>query len=150
MVGDLVITFLASILIWCLYIVLFILFFKGKIKKEVLLHAIFASFVAWVIAEIIKNLIPSTRPFTINSNPIFTLTIPTDNAFPSGHTATAFGLAVAIWFHNKKLGVLFIIGAMLVGVGRVLANVHFPIDITAGSLVGIFVAYLLKKVHFSA
>ena len=114
------------------------------------MHAVLASFVAWALAELIKNLIPSMRPFAVNSGPIFTLTMPTDNAFPSGHTATAFGLAVAIWFHNRKIGYLFIIGAMLVGIGRVLANVHFPIDITVGSVIGIIVAYILKKVHFTA
>ncbi|MGD0523462.1 MAG: phosphatase PAP2 family protein [Candidatus Microgenomates bacterium] len=148
---DLLITFLASILIWCLYLALLILWaLKFKIKKEVVLHAILASFVAWGISEMIKNLLPSMRPFNINNGPIYTLTKPFDNAFPSGHAAAAFGLAMAIWFHNRKVGLVFLIGAMLVGVGRVLANVHFPIDITVGSLIGILVAYVLRRIHFTS
>lgn len=147
---DLVITFLASILIWCLYLALLILLLRGQVKKEVVLHAFLASFVAWGVSEMIKSLLPSIRPFNINNGPIFTLTTPGDNAFPSGHAAAAFGLAMALWLHSKKVGILFLIGAMLVGIGRVLANVHFPLDITGGSLIGISVAFILKKVHFTA
>lgn len=148
---DLLITFLASILIWCLYLALLILWvFKRKVKKEVVLHALMASFVAWGIAEMIKSLLPSMRPFNINNGPVFTLTVPGDNAFPSGHTAAVFGLAMAVWLHDKKIGYSFLIGAMLVGIGRILANVHFPLDITGGSLIGILTAFILKKIHFTA
>ncbi len=147
---DLLITFLASILIWCLYAALLILFLKKKVKQELVFHAVLASFVAWAVAEIIKNLLPSMRPFSVNGGPIFTLTVPGDNAFPSGHTALAFGLAMGIWLHDKKTGYFFVIGAMLVGIGRILANVHFPLDITGGSLIGIITAFILKKIHFTA
>lgn len=150
MVVDLIITFLASILIWCLYLALFVLLYKGKVKKEVVIHALLASFIAWGIAEIIKTLLPSMRPFNINNGPVFTLTVPGDNAFPSGHTAAVFGLAFALWLRDKKIGYSFLIGAMLVGIGRILANVHFPLDVTGGSVIGIITAFILKKIHFTA
>ena len=150
MILDLVITFLASILIWGLYFALIVFFLRGKVKKEVVVHALLASLIAWGMAELIKRVLPSMRPFSLNHGPVFTLTLPQDNAFPSGHAAAVFGLALGIWFHNKKLGFVFIVGAMLVGIGRVLANVHTPLDITGGSLIGISVAYLLKKFHFTA
>lgn len=150
MLADLLITFLASILIWCLYLALVIFFLKGKVKKEVVVHAFLASFIAWGLAELIKRVLPSMRPFSFNHGPVFTLTVPGDSAFPSGHAAAAFGFALGTWFHNKKLGLVLLLGAMLVGIGRVLANVHTPLDITGGSLIGISVAYLLKKFHFTA
>ena len=49
------ITFLASILIWLMFFGLIVLWVvDGKIKKETVIHALFASLVAWTISEIIK------------------------------------------------------------------------------------------------
>lgn len=60
-----------------------------------------------------------------------------DNAgFPSDHTLFAFAIAFAVWFETRKkaiASVLFLL-AFLVGVGRVLALVHTPLDIAGGVL----------------
>ena len=119
----------------------------GRVKKEVALHALFASFLAWGITQMIKELFPTLRPFHINNETPLTLTIPFDGSFPSGHAASAFALAVSVWLHNKKYGVIFLVLATLVGMGRVLSNVHFYIDIVAGAIVGIAMAYLLGRLH---
>ncbi|MDR0955571.1 MAG: phosphatase PAP2 family protein [Candidatus Nomurabacteria bacterium] len=57
--------------------------------------------------------------------------------FPSDHTMLAFTLAFAClavlparW---KKLGWLLIICGILIGVGRVLAGVHTPLDVLGGA-----------------
>ncbi len=148
-VVNFIVLFLASFLIWFLLVGLFVVWFSdGKIKKEQVLHALFAFALSWVIAEIIKTLFPTMRPFQIDGRLPLTLTFSSDGAFPSGHTAAAFGLAVTIWLHDKKIGILFLIGAITVGVARVLANVHYPIDILGGALVGIVVAIVIEKFHF--
>ncbi len=58
-----------------------------------------------------------------------------DNAgFPSDHTLFAFAIAFAVWFEARKktlAGILFLL-AFLVGVGRVLALVHTPLDVAGG------------------
>ena len=77
-----------------------------------------------------------------------TLTKPLDPAFPSSHTAMAFALAITIWFHDRKVGILFLILASLIAWARVTANVHYPIDIFAGALIGIITAIVIEKPHF--
>jgi undecaprenyl-diphosphatase len=144
------ITFIASILIWLMFVALGILWLiDGRVKKEIVIHALKATLVAWVITEMIKSLFPTSRPFLINGLPPLTITIPGDGAFPSSHAASIFALSFSVWLHDKKIGLIFILGAIIVGAGRVLANVHFPIDVTVGAAIGIGTAFLLKNIHFS-
>lgn len=143
-----IITFLASFGIWLMFAGLLTLWlFDGRIKKEVALHALAGALVAWALAQMIKSLFPSLRPFEINGLTPLTFTIPLGSAFPSGHAATAFGMAFAVYLHNKKIGLLFLIGAAAVGLGRVLGNVHYPLDVLGGVAIGALAAFLTGKFH---
>ncbi len=146
---DWAITFLASFLLWFMYLGLLILWLvNGKIKKEQAIHAFLASVITWVIAEMLKSFIPSVRPFQVSGYSPLTLTVPHDNSFPSSHAAVAFALAMSIWLHDKKLGWLFVIAAIGVSLGRILASVHFIFDVVFGSWLGILIAYATSKIHF--
>ncbi|OGM21112.1 hypothetical protein A2955_02110 [Candidatus Woesebacteria bacterium RIFCSPLOWO2_01_FULL_37_19] len=141
-------TFLASFLIWFMFGGLaFLWLIDGKIKKEIALHAVLATLIAWGLSQMIKSFFPTIRPFGLNGTNPLTITVPTDGSFPSGHTAAAFGLAVSIWLHNKKLGYKFISIALLIGLGRILGNVHFFTDVLAGAMLGYLAAYLVEKLH---
>ncbi len=145
-----IVEFLASFLIWFMFAGLLPLwFFDGKITKEQVLHALVASFTAWLIANILQNIIPTTRPFVVNGGPTFVWSTisPHEGSFPSGHSALAFGLATSIWLHDRKVGWIYLILAILVGSGRVLANVHYPVDILGGALLGVFTAFIVERIH---
>ncbi|MCX6753933.1 MAG: phosphatase PAP2 family protein [Candidatus Nomurabacteria bacterium] len=111
--------------------------------KEIFL-IIFSPAIAWVIASLLKVLIHTNRPFIILSN-IHTLFAESGYAFPSGHATAISALAFAIYFKNKRLGYVFMIAGLLIGLARVAGGVHFPIDIIGGYIVGFLVAFLVKK-----
>jgi undecaprenyl-diphosphatase len=145
---DITLVFFATFFIWFLYAGLIILWFAdGKIKKEQVIHALVASLIAWIITLLIKHFFPTIRPFTRNGGEVDVLFVPTDSAFPSAHAALAFGLAVTIFMHDRKVGWFYLVGALLIGVARVLANVHYPIDILGGALIGTLVAVVIEKTH---
>ncbi|OGM05780.1 hypothetical protein A2125_01200 [Candidatus Woesebacteria bacterium GWB1_43_5] len=145
---TLLITFLASVLIWFLFLGLLILWvIDGKIKREAVLHALFAVVLVWLLTLAVKNLFQIERPYLLNGGDVLTLTSPLDASFPSTHTAIAFALATAIYLHDKKNGLVFFWGAFLVAVGRILANVHYPFDTIAGAALGILVAWFTGKAH---
>ena len=142
------ITFLASFLIWIMFgSVIFVWFSDGKIKKEQILHAILAAAIAWGIAQIIKKLFPSERPFELNGAVPSTLFVPKDGAFPSGHTAAAFALSVTFFLHDKKLGSIYLISSLLIGLARVAGNVHYPVDILGGAILGSLISLGIEKWH---
>lgn len=71
-------------------------------------------------------------------------------SFPSGHTMSAFALAVmtTYLFPGKRwLGAGMFILAVLVGVSRVYLVMHFLRDVFLGSILGVVVAILLAWAH---
>jgi undecaprenyl-diphosphatase len=99
------------------------------------------------VAELIKQVFPTLRPYEVGRGVPLTLTLPTDPSFPSGHASTAFALAVSMRKYSKKAFVLYIIFAVLVALGRVLGHVHYYIDIIAGAGIGIMTVFLLEKIN---
>lgn len=145
---GIVIEFFATFLIWILYAGLIVLWFvNGKIKKEQVAYALAAGLTAWIVAQVIKLVFPTLRPFAVDGGEIGVLITPIGSAFPSAHTAMAFSLAVTIFLHDGKVGWFYLIGALIVGVARVVANVHYPVDILGGALIGTFVAIVVEKTH---
>ena len=139
------ITFLASFLVWFMVAGLFFLGYRnGRLKRELALHALLDGFIAWSTDQLIKWFYHPTRPFAFNGHTPLTLFANSDGSFPSGHTALAFALAISVLLHRRNLGLIFITAALLVGVGRVLSNVHYPIAILAGAAIGITTALLIR------
>src|SRR3989344_7522519 len=117
--------------------------FISKWREFIFLGA--SGSLAWILAKILKILIHTERPFDIfgNVQPLF-LEIGYVYAFPSGHTAVASAIAFALFFTHKKAGYIFMFFAIIVGLARVAAGVHFPADIFGGFILGGIIAYLLK------
>lgn len=70
------------------------------------------------------------------------------NSFPSGHTVTAWAVAVACGAFVPRLKYVLLPLAALVGVSRVYVGAHFPLDVVFGALsgavVGAWCAALLR------
>ncbi len=95
-----------------------------------------------VITEIIRWLWFRPRPFvdhTVNS----LLAHENTGSFPSGHAAFFFALAMAVYLFNQRAGQWLFGAAILISLARVYVGVHYPIDILAGALIGIFSGWLV-------
>lgn len=65
-------------------------------------------------------------------------------SFPSNHAANAFAAAVILAWYFPRGAYLFYIFASLIAISRMALGVHYPTDVLAGALVGIFVGFLLR------
>jgi membrane-associated phospholipid phosphatase len=99
---------------------------------------------AILLAEMLKILFHTLRPFAIWPQ-VHSLFTETGYAFPSGHAAIFSAIAVALFFTHKKAGYLFMFFALLIGLARIIAGVHFPIDILGGFIIGALVALFIKN-----
>ncbi len=112
----------------------------------------------------LKELFARPRPFNLmetdpekyafwGKNYVFPELIsrPTSFSFPSGHTASAFAAAIALLWHNRKIGVPVTVFAALMGFSRIYVEVHYCTDVIAGVVSGIIcalVAVLIVKFLF--
>ena len=67
---------------------------------------------------------------------------PHDFSFPSGHTIASFEAATAIMLHNKKLGIVAMILAVMISFSRLYLYVHYPTDVLTSVVLGIGIAFL--------
>ncbi len=155
---DSIIVFLAHILPFLVIMIvgLFLLFHHDMFKAESVLEIIlkkkkeffkilFSVFFAWLASSVLKVMFAVLRPFEALSD-VKPLLVETGYAFPSSHAAFFSALAFSIFFMHRKAGYVFMIFALIIGVARIAAGVHFPLDILGGLVLGALIAYLLKRI----
>jgi len=132
--------------VWLL--VLFIVFYEVFVVKssEVALHLVLSVVAALVFSVVVKELFLVPRPFILDGE-IPKAGLAPFSSLPSTHTAVAFALATAVTLHQKSLGVMLFTIAALFSIGRVLANVHYPLDIILGMLIGVLTSVIFNQIH---
>ena len=131
--------FLSYVLIYIIpvFLIIWIIFFRERKIYSFLIIAA-SSGLAWFVTEIVKNITAIKRPDIIE--PVI---VEQGCSFPSGHAAVTMALAIAVYSLNKKIGILFIIISILIGISRVILGVHFPVDVIGGWVLGFFIAFVL-------
>ncbi len=107
-------------------------------KREIIRLSILALPISFILAKILSFFINDPRPFVLEHIQPLIAHI-ADNGFPSDHTLLTMTIAAIFFQFNRKLGILLSLLALLVGISRVLAKVHHPLDIR-GSIVIAYVA----------
>ncbi len=67
---------------------------------------------------------------------------PSVSSFPSVPVATMFCYVAAFWGGNRKWGKVYLALAIIFGLARVIAGVHYPSDIIGGAVWGIIGTWL--------
>ena len=139
--------FFAEYLGYVLIADLFLFFLKNAKKYwPMIVKAFAAAALARLgIVELIRFLWEKPRPF-IENNVNLLLAHSASASFPSGHAAFFFALSTVIFLSNKKTGILFFIASFLISISRVFCGIHWPSDIIAGAIVGIFCGWLVMKI----
>ncbi|MGD1003543.1 MAG: phosphatase PAP2 family protein [Minisyncoccia bacterium] len=94
-----------------------------------------------IVTTAIQCFYHEPRPFSFyNFTPLIS---ETGWSFPSAHAAWFFALALVIWFANRKWGWWFFALAVLMGLARIYAGVHWPMDVVGGAAVGLLCAWFV-------
>jgi undecaprenyl-diphosphatase len=101
--------------------------------------------VAVLIAGIVAHLVGRPRPFVADQAVQLFTPHAADPGFPSDHATAAFAIATALFLRDRRLGIVALIAAAAVSVGRVAIGVHYPTDVLAGAVLGAACALALDR-----
>lgn len=115
---------------------------RMNLVKEMFLIT-FAVLASWFVAHFLKLTIGGLRPFEFYEalEPLFFYA--GGDTFPSGHATFFSALALMMTAFHRRIGMVFIVLAVLISLSRVIAGVHYPLDILAGWIIGGTVSYLV-------
>lgn len=105
------------------------------------------------VTVLIKFLYQTPRPFAaLEIPPAFPVSSDPFGlaSFPSSHTAFFAALAVTMYFCNPRLGKWFLGAAFAIGLARIGAGVHWPVDILGGFAIGMVLGYVIEKLMLLA
>lgn len=109
---------------------------RSKDRRAAFIEAALSGALTIAIVKMGALFFDHARPFvTLHIQPL--IAHAADNAFPSDHAAAA-GLAAAyLWPRSRALAIVAFVAACAIGVARVAAHLHWPIDIIAGIAFGV-------------
>jgi len=149
MVGTII--FGAKYLIWVLVGLALVWFLRQpkEKKKEMIVFGAVAFPLIYAVAKLIAMFYYNPRPFVVE--PLLHPLIPhePDNGFPSDHTLLGSAISTVIYSFSKKISILSWILTILVGLSRILAGIHHPIDILGSIIISILVGLIVYHVFFS-
>jgi undecaprenyl-diphosphatase len=97
----------------------------------------------FILVQFIKVVIAYPRPFAVLPQTVLLIPDQAGYSFPSMHTALTVAAAMSIFVHHRRLGLLLLLLALLVGISRIYVGVHYPIDVVVGGLIGWGISVLL-------
>ncbi|HEY4521595.1 MAG TPA: phosphatase PAP2 family protein [Candidatus Paceibacterota bacterium] len=147
---DTWIIFEAEFLGWWILVgasLIFIFQRKNITRWRMVAEVFFAGFLTrFVFTEVIRFFYNRPRPFEVLENINQLVTHSSGGSFPSGHVAFFSAISAMIFFYHRIWGLVFLGITLFMGMGRIGAGIHWPTDILGGFAVGIFSAWLIKKI----
>src|SRR3989344_1221519 len=145
---DLIAVFFAEYFGYILIIIALILVFRLPVSRArlsaIALCVLSTLLARGLLTELIRFFFPRLRPYVVfGLEPII---FETSASFPSGHMAFYGALAAVMFFLNRKIGLWFFGGVLLMGIARVFTLVHWPFDILGGIGIGILGALLARAI----
>jgi undecaprenyl-diphosphatase len=122
---------------WLWYITgLAVLLFGGEARLTAIASAGSAALVGIGLFKSLKKLSGRRRPCEIEPHCWATLLPPDQFSFPSGHTITAFAVALSLAEFYPALLPVLLFCALSIATSRILLGMHFLSDVVVGAIIG--------------
>ena len=146
-IGDSAIIFAARALPWILIVFACVYFVFLNRHLVRLAMVAFTTLFSVLASDLLKNAIfRHPRPFAALPDVVQLISISAYDSFPSGHATAFAALATGMFIYDKRLGSVFIVGALVIGAARIAAGIHYPIDILTGYLIGFAITFFAYKI----
>jgi undecaprenyl-diphosphatase len=101
---------------------------------------------SFIFKPFVHRLRPCNDPALLNKVNLLIGTCPSSFSFTSSHAANHFSLAMFVFMSLqplfKKYTYLFFVWAGIISYAQIYVGVHYPLDILAGTLIGLLMGYV--------
>jgi len=118
-----------------------VLLFGGVTRLTAIAAAGSAALAGVGLFLFLKKLSGRRRPCEIEPHVWATLLPPDQFSFPSGHTITAFAVAISLGKFYPVVLPALLFCAFSIAISRILLGMHFLSDVVIGALIGVGLAY---------
>lgn len=123
--------------------VFYFLSLSALVKKRFFLLSLFSLPLSYLIAKILGHFFYNPRPF-VSEHVAPLIRHAANNGFPSDHALLTMSLAAIVFMFQRRLGVLLMVFAFLIGFARVLAKIHHTVDILGSFAIAVLAVYLVN------
>jgi undecaprenyl-diphosphatase len=120
---------------------LILLVYGGERRWLAIGAATFASAAGIFLFRTLKHASRRKRPCEVEPHCWASILPPDKYSFPSGHSITAFAVAISIGLFYPQLEMCLLIAALLIAASRIILGMHFLSDVIAGSAIGILLGF---------
>lgn len=115
-------------------------------NQKAALMAVMTLFLALAFKSLVVFLWFRARPYVSHPDLLHLPLNPDPSSFPSGHAIVAFSIALSLMYSGlKKVSGWMLFVAILVGLGRVMAGVHYPSDVLGGIVISWASAWYIHR-----
>ncbi|BBI34054.1 undecaprenyl-diphosphatase [Cohnella abietis] len=145
---DDIMEWFAQDIVWLMIAVMVCLWFSGKeTNQKLVFYSVLSASVAIFIASmLISPEVNHARPFMEHQVNQLIPHAP-DSSFPSDHATFAFSIAFSTLYFKRRLGIVMVILAILTGISRIYAGVHYPGDILGAIVLSFITSITLYKLN---
>jgi undecaprenyl-diphosphatase len=118
-----------------------LLLFGGDLRFVAIAASASAEAAAVALFRIVKNTSKRKRPCQLEAHCWSNVLPPDQFSFPSGHSMSAFAIAIPLCIFYPELQAPLLILSLSIAVSRVILGMHFVSDVVVGSLLGIGLGY---------
>ena len=120
---------------------------KDQDKRHDLMFIFYACIVWIILSYIVKQFFDFDRPeaYLEATGKLLMSHVP-DASFPSDHATVSVAFLASLFLANyKRIGLIFLPFVVIMNLSRIIAWVHWPFDIIAGTFVGIVASCITFK-----
>ena len=123
-----------------------IMIFGGPLRWVALAATLASAAIAIAFFSQIKKLFNRTRPCEIAEHCWATLLPPDQFSFPSGHTMTAFSIAVPLSLFYPAIEPALLFCAFSIAISRIMLGLHYLTDVIVGAALGSVIGYAIYSI----
>jgi len=114
-----------------------LLLFGGPLRFLAIAAGASAGVVGILLFRALKSISRRKRPCEIEPHCWASILPPDKYSFPSGHTISAFSVAISVGFFYPELQPCLLGLAFLIAISRIILGMHFLSDVVAGLAIGV-------------